>query len=66
MEHVQTCYRLTEVNSLTEWACSSKELAVRWMHTWGSTAVLFQMKSFEEVSMCTVWCKLNRSPSSLQ
>ena len=65
MEHVQTCYRLTEVNSLTEWACSSKALAVRW-HTLGSTAVHFQMKSFEEVSMCTVWCKLNRSPSCLQ
>ena len=67
MEHVQTCYRLAEVNSLTEWVYSCKELVVRW-HTLGSTAVLFefQMESFEKVSMSTVWCKLNRSPSILQ
>ena len=65
MEHVQTCYRLTEVNSLIELLCSGKNLVVRW-HTLGSTAVLFQLESFEEISKTTVWWKLNGSPTSLQ
>ena len=45
--------------------CSGRGLVVRW-HTLGSTAVLFQVQSCEEVSKSTVRCELNRSPSILQ
>ena len=47
------------------WECSGKGLVVRW-HTLGSTVVLFQVQSCEEVSKSTVRCELNGGSSILQ